>query len=164
MEYLIFKLDGDEFAINVLQTREVLDLQTVTRVPRSPKFMLGALNLRGGVVPVIDLRLKFGLPQGDITRDSSIVVMEVVVDGETVVVGAQVDSVVEVLELAAEQIEPAPRIGTRLNTDFILGMGKRDEQFLIILDIDRVFSSEELVMVQAAADAESVEPIEAPAH
>lgn len=157
MEYLTFKLDGDEFAINVLKTREVLDLQKVTRVPRSPKFMLGALNLRGGVVPVIDLRLKFGLPQAETTRASSIIVMEVVVDGETVVVGGQVDSVEEVLELSAEQIEPAPRMGVRLKTEFIQGMGKRDEQFLIILDIDRVFSSEELILVQAATEPEVVE-------
>lgn len=157
MEYLTFKLDGDEFAINVLKTREVLDLQRVTRVPRSPKFMLGALNLRGGVVPVIDLRLKFGLPQAESTRDSSIIVMEVVVDGETVVVGGQVDSVEEVLELSAEQIEPAPRMGARLKTEFIQGMGKRDEQFLIILDIDRVFSSEELILVQEATEPEAAE-------
>jgi purine-binding chemotaxis protein CheW len=158
MEYLTFKLDGDEFAINVLKTREVLDQQTVTRVPRSPKFMLGALNLRGGVVPVIDLRLKFGLPRADATRDSSIIVMEVEVDDETVVVGALVDSVEEVLELSDEQIGPAPRIGTRLNTEFIHGMGKRDEQFLIILDIDRVFSSDELILVQEAADQEEADP------
>ena len=152
MEYLTFKLDGDEFAINVLKTREVLDQQTVTRVPRSPKFMLGALNLRGGVVPVIDLRLKFGLPQAEGTYDSSIIVMEVRVDNETVVVGALVDSVEEVIELSEEQIAPAPRIGTRLNTEFIQGMGKRDDQFLIILDIDRVFSSDELLLVQDASE------------
>lgn len=151
MEYLTFKLDGDEFAVDVLKTREIVDLRDVTKVPQSPDFMLGVINLRGSVVPVIDLRLKFGMEKADTSQSTSIVVMDVLVGGESIIVGAQVDSVEEVMELDDSQIEPAPRIGTRLNTEFIKGMGKQDEQFLIILDIDRVFSSDELMLVQDAA-------------
>lgn len=152
MEYLTFKLDGDEFAVDVLKTREIVDLRSVTKVPQSPEFMLGVINLRGSVVPVIDLRLKFGMEKAETTQTTSIVVMDVLVGDETVIVGSMVDSVEEVMELDDSQIEPAPRIGTRLNTEFIKGMGKQNEQFVIILDIDRVFSSDELMMVQGAVE------------
>jgi len=152
MEYLTFKLDGDEFAVDVLKTREIVDRRAVTKVPQCPAFMLGVINLRGSVVPVIDLRLKFGMAKAAASQSTSIVVMDVRVGGETLIVGALVDSVEEVLDIDDSQIEPAPRIGTRLNTDFIKGMGKQDEQFLIILDIDRVFSSDELLLVQDAAE------------
>ncbi|PLX94420.1 MAG: chemotaxis protein CheW [Desulfuromonas sp.] len=156
MEFLTFKLDGDEFAVDVLKTREIVDLRSVTKVPQSPDFMLGVINLRGSVVPVIDLRLKFGMEKVDAGQSTSIVVMDVLVGAEKVIVGAMVDSVEEVMELDESQIEPAPRIGTRLNTEFIKGMGKQDEQFLIILDIDRVFSTDELAMVQGAAEQPAV--------
>jgi len=148
MAYLTFKLDNDQFAVDVLKAREVLDLKTITKVPHSPRFMLGVINLRGGVVPVIDLRLKFGLNNADLTRDSSIIVMEVIVDDDPVIVGTLVDSVEEVLEVEDQQIEPPPRIGTRLKTEFIQGMGNTGEQFIIILDIDRVFSAEEITLIQ----------------
>jgi len=152
MAYLTFNLDKDRFAVNVLKAREVLDVKTITRVPQAPRFMLGVINLRGGVVPVIDLRLKFGLPKTELTQDSSIIVMEVVVDDDPVVVGALVDSVDEVLELDEQQIEPPPRLGTRLKTEFIQGMGSYGEQFIILLDIDRVFSAEELALIQNHQD------------
>lgn len=152
MEYLTFKLDGDEFAVDVLKTREIVDQRSVTKVPQCPEFMLGVINLRGSVVPVIDLRLKFGMEKAEGNQSTSIVVMDVLVGGETIIVGSLVDSVEEVMELDDSQIEPAPRIGTRLNTEFIKGMGKQDDQFLIILDIDRVFSSDELLLVQGVAE------------
>jgi len=157
MEYLTFKLDGDEFAVDVLKSREIVDLKSVTKVPQSPEFMLGVINLRGSVVPVIDLRLKFGMEKAEETQSTSIVVMDVVVGGDTIIVGAMVDSVEEVMELDDSQIEPAPRIGTRLNTEFIKGMGKQDEQFLIILDIDKVFSTDELMMVQGMVEPAATE-------
>lgn len=153
MEYLTFKLDDDKFAVDVQKTREIVDLRDVTKVPQSPEFMLGVINLRGSVVPVIDLRLKFGIDKAEATQATSIVVMDVLIDDETIIVGSVVDSVEEVMELDDSQVEPAPRIGTRLNTEFIKGMGKQDDQFLIILDIDRVFSSNELLMVQDMSDA-----------
>jgi len=153
MEYLTFKLDDDKFAVDVQKTREIVDLRDVTKVPQSPEFMLGVINLRGSVVPVIDLRLKFGIQKAESTQATSIVVMDVLVDEETIIVGCVVDSVEEVMELDNSQIEPAPRIGARLNTDFIKGMGKQGDQFLIILDIDRVFSSNELLLVQDVVEA-----------
>ncbi len=149
-QHLTFKLDEEVFAIDISKIREVLEYSTVTKVPQTPDFMCGVINLRGHVVPVVDLRLKFGMPQAEKTVNTCIIIVEVAVDGDSTVLGALADSVQEVLELESDQIEPAPRIGTRLNTDFIKGMGKQDEQFLMILDIDKVFSSDELVMVQDA--------------
>lgn len=159
MEYLTFKLDGDEFAVDVQKSREIVDLKSVTKVPQSPDFMLGVINLRGSVVPVIDMRLKFGMEKAEATQSTSIVVMDVLVGEETVIVGAVVDSVEEVMELDSSQIEPAPRIGTRLNTEFIKGMGKQNDQFLIILDIDRVFSTDELLLVQDVAGPVEVDEV-----
>jgi len=156
-QYLTFTLGEDVFAIDVTMAREVLDLCDVTRVPQVPEYMLGVINLRGSVVPVIDMRRKFGMPAAERTRDSCIVVVEVDVDGESVVVGALADSVREVLDLTPDQIEPPPRIGTRLNTEFIKGMGNLDDRFVIILDINRVFSAEELALVQGLAEASEEE-------
>jgi len=151
-QYLTFTLGEDVFAIDVTMAREVLDVCDVTRVPQVPEYMLGVINLRGSVVPVIDMRRKFGMPAAEKTRDSCIVVVEVDVDGESVVVGALADSVREVLDLTPDQIEPPPRIGTRLKTEFIHGMGNLDDRFVIILDINRVFSAEELALVQGLAE------------
>lgn len=147
-QYLTFKLADEVFALDISQVREVLDLTKVTKVPRTPDFMLGVINLRGSVVPVVDMRLKFGMSKTETTVNTCIVIVEIDMDGETTVLGALADSVQEVLELDSGQIEPPPRIGTRLNTKFIKGMGKRDDQFLIILDIDRVFSADELSIAQ----------------
>jgi purine-binding chemotaxis protein CheW len=110
--------------------------------------MRGVINLRGSVVPVLDMRLKFGMTITERTVNTCIIVVEVSFDGDTMVIGALVDSVQEVFELEPDQIEPAPKIGTQLKTEFIKGMGKRDEQFIIILDADKVFSSEELSIAQ----------------
>ena len=147
-QYLTFKLDDEVFAIDISTVREVLEYTTVTKVPRTPEFMKGVINLRGGVVPVVDLRLKFGMTEAEKTVNTCVIIVEVSVDGETAVLGALADSVQEVLDLDADQIEPAPKIGTRLKTDFIKGMGKRDDQFIMILDINKVFSSDELAIVQ----------------
>jgi purine-binding chemotaxis protein CheW len=143
-QYLTFKLQEEIYAVDVANIREILDFTAVTKVPRTPDFMRGVINLRGSVVPVIDMKLKFGMPETEKTVNTCIIVMEISLDGETVVIGSLADAVQEVLELEAEQIEPAPKIGTRLNTDFIQGMGKHDDQFIMILNIDRIFSSDEL--------------------
>lgn len=148
--YLTFTLDEEDFAVDVLNVREVLDYTSVTKVPRTPDFMRGVINLRGNVVPVVDLRLKFGMSAVEDTVDTCIVVLEVVLENEVTVIGAVADSVREVFEMAPDQIEPPPRIGTRLKTDFILGMGKNEDRFIIILDIDRIFSADELSLVQEA--------------
>ena len=149
-QYLTFKLEDEVFALDIAKVREVLEYTTVTKVPRTPDFMCGVINLRGGVVPVVNMRLKFGMPDAEKTVNTCIIIVEVNLDGETTVLGALADSVQEVMDLEPGQIEPAPKIGTRLNTDFIKGMGKHDNKFIMILDIDKVFSADELALVQDA--------------
>jgi purine-binding chemotaxis protein CheW len=149
-QYLTFKLDEERFALDVAKVREILDFTTITRVPQTPAFMKGVINLRGSVVPVIDMRLKFGMSETEKTVNTCIVVVEVEFESETIILGALADSVQEVVEMEPNQIEPAPRIGTRLDTDFIRGMGKRDDNFIMILDIDKIFTSEEIRMTQEA--------------
>ncbi|KPK02403.1 MAG: chemotaxis protein CheW [Nitrospira bacterium SG8_35_4] len=149
-QHLTFKLDEEVFAVDISKVREVLEFTSVTKVPRTPAFMRGVINLRGSVVPVVDLRLKFGMSETSRTVNTCIIIVEVSLDGELTVLGALADSVQEVFEFEPRQIEPAPKIGTRLKTEFIKGMGKRDDEFIIILDIDKVFSSEELAVVQDA--------------
>ena len=154
-QYLTFRLEEEIFGLDVGKVREILDMTTITKIPRTPEFLRGVINLRGNVVPVVDMRLKFGLPTVDNTVDTCIVVTEVSLEGETTVLGALVDSVQEVFELEPGQIEPAPRIGTRLRTEFIQGMGKRDGKFIMLLDVDRVFSSDELSLFQQAGEAQA---------
>jgi purine-binding chemotaxis protein CheW len=148
-QYLTFKLGNETFATDVAKVREVLDFTTITEIPRTPDFMSGVINLRGSVVPVVDLRLCLEMSKTERTRNTCIVVVEVLLDNESIVIGALADSVEEVIDLEPDQIRPAPRIGTQIRTDFIRGMGKRDDShFIMILDIDRVFSAEELGAVR----------------
>jgi purine-binding chemotaxis protein CheW len=149
-QYLTFKLGDEVFATDVAKVREVLDFTTITKIPRTPDFMSGVINLRGNVVPVVDLRLCFEMSKTVKTVNTCVVVVEMLLDGESTVIGALADSVEEVIDLEPEQIEPAPKIGTQIRTDFIKGMGKRDAQFIMILDIDRIFSAEELASVRSA--------------
>jgi purine-binding chemotaxis protein CheW len=152
-QYLSFNLDDEVFALDISKVREVLEYTTVTKVPQTPAFMQGVINLRGSVVPVIDMRLKFGMSVTEKTINTCVIIVEINLDGATTVLGAMADSVQEVFELEADQIEPAPEIGTRLNTEFIKGMGKRiDNEFIIILDIDKVFSVDEVALVQEAGN------------
>jgi purine-binding chemotaxis protein CheW len=149
-QYLTFKLGDEIFATDVAKVREVLDFTTITKIPRTPDFMSGVINLRGNVVPVVDLRLCFEMSKTVKTVNTCVVVVEMLLDGEPTVIGALADSVEEVIDLEPDQIEPAPKIGTEIRTDFIKGMGKRDSQFIMILDIDRIFSAEELAAVRVA--------------
>jgi purine-binding chemotaxis protein CheW len=154
-QYLTFKLDDEVFALDITKVREVLDFTTVTKVPCTPEFMRGVINLRGSVVPVVDLRLKFGMTKTEKTVNTCVIIVEVAVDSETRVLGALADSVQEVMDLEPDHIEPAPKIGTRLNTEFITGMGKRDSTFIIILDVDKIFSTDELALVQETREEAS---------
>lgn len=149
-QYLTFKLDQEVFAVDVAKVREILDFTPATKVPGTPEFMRGVINVRGNVVPVVDMRLKFGMSKTEKTVDTCIVVMEISVEDERSVLGALVDSVQEVFELEANQVEPPPRIGTRWRTEFIKGIGKRGNDLMIILDIDRVFSCLEMTALQEA--------------
>jgi purine-binding chemotaxis protein CheW len=146
-QYLTFQLGEEVFGLDVSHVREILEFTTVTKVPKTPDYMRGVINLRGSVVPVLDMRLKYGLTRTEKTVDTCIVVVEVTFEDEPTIIGALVDSVQEVFELEPEQIEPAPRIGTQLKTEFIKGMGKKDDHFIIILSADKVFSSEDLAAV-----------------
>ena len=146
-QFLTFVIDEEVYALDIRQVREVLDLTTITKVPRMPDFMRGVINLRGGVVPVVDLRLKFGLPATEKTVDTCIIIIESILDGDVTLIGALADSVQEVMDLDQDQIKAPPKIGTRLKTEFIRGMGKKNDRFIIILDIDKVFTSYELSQV-----------------
>ena len=147
-QYLTFKLGNEIFATEVSKVREVLDMTTIAKIPRTPDFMRGVINLRGSVVPVVDFRLCLGMSKTESTRNTCIVVVEVLLDNEPVVIGALADSVEEVVDLEPSQIQPPARIGSRVRTDFIEGMGTRDSEFIVILDIDRVFSAEKLGAVR----------------
>lgn len=148
MTYLTFTLDDELFAVEVSKVREVLDYTEITKIPKTPEFMRGVINLRGSVVPVIDLRLKFGMTKTEVKVNTCIIVLEVNMEGDTVILGALADSVQEVFDLEPDQIEPAPKFGTKFKEEFLKGMGKKDEKFIIILDIDKVFSNDEIIMIQ----------------
>lgn len=156
-QYLSFKLAGEEFALDIAKVREVLDYPRITRVPRTPDFVQGVINLRGAVVPVVDLNKKFEIQETQRTVNTRVIIGEVDVEGDTIVLGVLADSVHEVMEIEPANIEPAPKIGTKLNTEFLKGMGKRDEEFILILDIDKVFSAEELTVVNRHSEPSSGE-------
>ncbi len=143
-QYLTFRLGNEVFATDVSMVREVLDFTIITRIPRTPDFMSGVINLRGSVVPVVDLRLCFEMSKTEKTVETCIVVMEMQIEGDSAVIGVLADSVEEVVDLEPGEIQRAPRMGTQFRTDFIKGMGTRGGQFIMILDIDRIFSVDEL--------------------
>ncbi|MBV5316271.1 MAG: chemotaxis protein CheW, partial [Desulfobulbaceae bacterium] len=132
---------------DVAKVREILELTSITKVPQTPDFMKGVINLRGSVVPVIDLRLNFGMQCTQQTVNTCIIVVEVNLNSEIIVLGVLADSVQEVVEMEPDHIEPPPQLGTKLNTAFIKGMGKVENTFVMILDIDKVFSADELTSV-----------------
>lgn len=148
-QYLTFRLDEEMFSIDVAQVREVLDLTKITKIPGTPSSIMGVISVRERVVPVMNMRTKFGLPEIENTLNTRIIVMEISIDKNLIILGAIADSVHEVTDLEAGQIEEPPRIGNRWRTEFIKGIGKRDDKFIIILDIDKVISSEELEIVES---------------
>ena len=154
-QYLSFHLGEELFAMEIERVREVIEFTSVTKVPQTPEFMRGVINLRGGVVPVIDLRTKFGMGDTEKTVNTCVIISEVSIGDESVVLGAMADAVDEVFDLDPENIEPSPRIGTQLNTDFLNGMGKKGDDFILLLNIDRVFSADELIAVSASSDTAS---------
>ena len=150
-QYMTFKLGDELFAINVAQVREVLEVPQITKVPTAPQYMKGVVNVRGQSIPVVDLRLRFGLPKGTETVQTRIIVMELQLDGEVAILGGMADSVHEVIELEPGNINPPPKIAMRWRTEFIQGLGKRGDDFIIILDFNSVFSSDELTLVRELA-------------
>lgn len=153
-QYLTFKLGNEMFAIDVSQVREILDVTTITKVPRAPTFMRGVINVRGSVVPVVDLRMKFDMSKTEQTVDTRIVVMEIALEGELSIIGTLADAVHNVMDIEPTGIEPPPKVGARWNTEFIKGIGKHQDQFIIILNVDRIFSADELALVQQSGESQ----------
>lgn len=137
-QYLTFQLAGEEYAFGILRVKEILEHEVITRVPNAPPAVRGVINLRGAVVPVVDLALRFGLPATAITRRTCIVIVEVQTEEEQLVMGVLVDAVSQVIDLAAGDIEPPPPFGARVRVDHLVGMGKLDKKFVLILDVDRL--------------------------
>lgn len=147
-QYLTFTLGDEVFALDIASVREVLEYTTITKVPRTPEAIRGVINLRGRAVPVVDVRLKFGMPETERTVNTCIIIVEVRLGGEETVLGALADSVKEVMDIEPKDIEPAPRMGTSIRADFIQGIGKQGDDFIILLDIDRVFTEDELSVAE----------------
>lgn len=151
-QYLTFTLGDEVFALDIASVREVLEYTTITKVPRTPESIRGVINLRGRAVPVVDVRLKFGMPETQRTVNTCIIIVEVRLGGEETVLGALADSVKEVMDIEPKDIEPAPRMGTSIRADFIQGIGKHGDDFIILLDIDKVFTDDELSVVSAVGE------------
>ena len=150
--FLTFKLDNETFAVSVSKVLEIQEIRQITKVPRTPVYMRGVLNLRGSVLPIIDSKIKFGMEKTVETINSCILVLTIRMDNEILNVGALVDSVQEVIELSEDQIGPPPSIGSKYKSEFIQAIGKVNEEFIMILDIDKVFSSEEIMLVKETAE------------
>jgi len=154
VQYLTFLTAGVEYAVGIVKVSEIVEYETVTTVPNTPVWIRGVTNLRGRVVPVIDLAAKFALPHSNISKFSCIIITEVMFQGEKLTMGVLADSVSQVVELSADEIEAPPPFGTRVKTEYLLGMGPLGKKFCLILDIDKVLSADELLAVTESADGE----------
>lgn len=150
-KYLTFRLGGEEYGLQILKVQEIIRMQAVTRVPRTPDYLRGVINLRGKVIPVVDLRRKFGLEDQEDTERTCIIVVQVIHSGSTVTMGTIIDEVREVLDIGAENIEETPSFGANIDAEFILGIGKIGPSVKILLDIDRVLSVAEITTIKNAA-------------
>jgi len=149
-KYLTFSLAGEEYGIGILKIKEIIGMMPITTVPQTPEFVKGVINLRGKVIPVIDLRLRFKMEKAEYTERTCIIVVELKSQATDILIGIVVDSVSEVLNIKADDIEDTPTFGTRLNTGYILGMAKMEGSVKILLDIDCVLSSEEVAALENA--------------
>ncbi len=151
-KYMTFKLANEEYGLEILRVREIIGLMDITRVPKTCEFIRGVINLRGKVIPVIDLRLKFAMPRTEATDQTVIIVVQCTARDDTLTMGVLVDEVLEVLNISASQIEPPPRFGVgSLDTDFVLGVGKADKRVIFLLDIARVLTAGEAAEIGAAS-------------
>jgi len=150
--YLSFKLGDETFAANVSKVLNILEMTKITKVPKAPNYMIGVINLRGTVLPLVDTRIKFGLTPTEFTANTCILVLDIQIGEETIHIGGLVDSVQEVLEIEPQQILPAPNIGNNFHSEFITGMYKiSDDQFIMILDMDKVFTVDEIIDVKTSS-------------
>ncbi|MDD2563561.1 MAG: chemotaxis protein CheW [Salinivirgaceae bacterium] len=151
--YLSFRLGEETFATDVQKVLNILELKPITKVPHAPEFMRGVINLRGNVLPVIDMRVKFGMGKIETSVDTCIIVLNVAINGEEVMLGILVDAVSEVLEIDENLIEPSPSIGTRYKAEFLKGMWRNGEDsFIMLLNIDLIFSTDEVIMLQTKTE------------
>ncbi len=150
-KYLTFRLAQEEYGLEILKVQEIIGMMNVTRVPKVPDFMRGVINLRGKVIPVVDLRLKFNMEHLEDTEKTCIIVVQISGASQEVTVGIIVDEVSEVMDIRAEQIEPPPAFGASVETTFLLGMGKVEKEVIMMLDIDKVMSTEDLGVLDEAA-------------
>jgi purine-binding chemotaxis protein CheW len=150
-KYLTFTLAEEEYGVGILKVKEIIGMMPITSVPQTPAFVKGVINLRGKVIPVVDLRLKFSLESIPYSERTCIIVVEIDSESHTILIGIVVDSVSEVLNIKGEDIENTPTFGTTLNTDYILGMAKTEGRVKLLLDIDRVLSTEEIQILDKTA-------------
>jgi len=150
-KYLTFSLDNEEYGISILKIKEIIGMMSITTIPQTPEFVKGVINLRGTVIPVVDLRLRFGMTDIDYTERTCIIVVEIKGRSDTVMIGVVVDAVSEVLNIKGEDIEDTPTFGTKLDTEYILGMAKMEGTVKILLEIDRVLGAEEVSGLEQAA-------------
>lgn len=155
-QYLTFLIRGEEYAVGILRVKEIIELEHVTHVPSMPMHVRGVINLRGAVLPVIDLAAKFGHGVTEPSRTTCIIVVETRLDGHDLVVGLMADAVSEVVGIADEAIEPPPSFGTHVRVDFLAGMGKLDDRLVLVLEIDRVLSPVEIQETIDAVEAATV--------
>lgn len=158
-QFLTFFVGAEEYAIGILRIREILEFAGATRVPGTPPSVLGVINLRGRVVPVIDLSVRFGGAQSRVTKRTCVVLVEIEVDGDTMIMGLLSDSVHEVVEIPDEAIEPPPAFGTRVTIDFLRGVGRHGDRFVLVLDIDRLLTSVESESAERIAAGEALPAI-----
>lgn len=142
-QYLGFFSGDEEYAISILQVKEILQYEAITRVPGTPPSIRGVINMRGSVVPVVDLAVKLGLPESEVSARTCIVIVETDIDGEPAVMGVMADSVSQVIDLRPDEIQPPPPFGTRVNVDYLQGMASSGRKFILLLDIDRILSASE---------------------
>ena len=158
--YLTFKLGDESFAANVSKVLNILEMVKITKVPKAPVYMKGVINLRGSVLPLVDTRVKFSMGETPITTNTCILVLEIDMDGENIQVGAMVDAVQEVLEIKEKDILPAPKIGSTYKNEFIEGMAKNGDDFIMILNMDLIFSTEELIELKETSVKKSADKLE----
>jgi purine-binding chemotaxis protein CheW len=156
-QYLTFLLDAEEYAISILKVKEIIEYDTVTTVPRTPKWVRGVINLRGTVVPVVDLAIKFGLEQKPVTRTTCIVIVETQFEAQKTTIGVVADSVNQVMDLTPDDVQQVPEFGTRVKVDYLLGMANLGKKFVLLLDVDMVLSTNELLSLESVSGSSEKE-------
>jgi purine-binding chemotaxis protein CheW len=157
-QYLTFLIGGEEYAVSLLKVKEIIEYDTVTKVPKTPEWVRGVINLRGSVVPVVDLAVKFRQPPGEIGKLTCIVITEVECEGEATVMGVMADAVSQVIDLKPEEIEPPPTFGTRVKVDYLLGMARAGKKFCLMLDTEKVLSTDELLDLATSVETTTQDP------